>query len=303
MLSIVLVTYNRLDKLKHALSCYDSQTRQPDVVIVVDNCSTDGTNEYLESWKRQRSEYQKEVIRTDENLGGSGGFYLGQKRALELQADWVFVADDDAYAEPDLLSRFYAYLQEHDCSGLSAISSSVLCPDGTIDFKHRDRFVILPGYYFRRESVPLQLYGQESFKIDLLSYVGAFLNARALREVGMVDPDYFIYFDDSEHSFRLAKWGDIICVPTMKVIHDVPVRSPETVEDPVVHWQDYYFYRNELHMVRRHFPLVGLNYFRIRFAQLYWYKTERGTRAKVLKQAFWDAFLGRLGKHSIYRPI
>ena len=47
---VVLVTYNRLDKLKIALECYEKQSYLPKNIIVVNNASTDGTKEYLDEW-------------------------------------------------------------------------------------------------------------------------------------------------------------------------------------------------------------------------------------------------------------
>ena len=100
---VVIVTYNRLEKLKKALASYENQSRRFRHLIVVNNHSTDGTSDFLDAWGRTEAPFSKIVINTDENLGGSGGYYLGQKKAMELEAEWVFLADDDAYAEPDLM--------------------------------------------------------------------------------------------------------------------------------------------------------------------------------------------------------
>lgn len=44
---VVIVTYNRLNKLQKALQSYESQTCPPHCIIVVNNNSTDGTHDYL----------------------------------------------------------------------------------------------------------------------------------------------------------------------------------------------------------------------------------------------------------------
>ena len=95
----VIVTYNRLEKLKKALKCYETQTMLPKYLVIVNNCSTDGTKDYLNEWLKETSFIKKIVINTESNLGGSGGFYIGQKKALELDVDWIYLADDDAYPE------------------------------------------------------------------------------------------------------------------------------------------------------------------------------------------------------------
>ena len=74
-IAIVLVTFNRLEKLKIALKKYQEQTYLPKHLIVVDNCSTDGTREFLEQWEKIEDKYEKHVLRLSTNTGGAGGFY------------------------------------------------------------------------------------------------------------------------------------------------------------------------------------------------------------------------------------
>ena len=45
-------------------------------------------------------------------MGGSGGFYAGIKRAMEQEADWIWVSDDDAYLKDDALKQASDYLEE-----------------------------------------------------------------------------------------------------------------------------------------------------------------------------------------------
>ena len=70
-------------------------------MVIVDNASTDGTAGWLEHWRNDKHEFQVEIIRSNKNLGGSGGFYLGEERAMQLPVDWIMIADDDAYPTPN----------------------------------------------------------------------------------------------------------------------------------------------------------------------------------------------------------
>ena len=56
---VVVVTYNRLEKLKKALACYENQTLSFRSIIIVDNHSSDGTYEYLEEWKSKQTPFVK----------------------------------------------------------------------------------------------------------------------------------------------------------------------------------------------------------------------------------------------------
>lgn len=82
-IAAVIVTYNRLYLLKEVLEAFDNQTRVPDYIIIVNNASTDGTEAFLEEWKKTEIKGQtKFVITPEENLGGSGGFYIGTELSL-----------------------------------------------------------------------------------------------------------------------------------------------------------------------------------------------------------------------------
>lgn len=76
-IACVVVTFNRLELLKRALSCYEQQSKAPDYLIIVDNNSTDGTFDYLDEWKKQEHPFQCSIIHLPQNIGGSGGFYTG----------------------------------------------------------------------------------------------------------------------------------------------------------------------------------------------------------------------------------
>lgn len=296
---VVIVTYNRLEKLKKALACYENQTMTFRNMIVVNNHSNDGTFEYLENWKNVKSPFSKYVINTEDNLGGSGGFYTGQKYAMALNPDWIYLADDDAYAEPDMMEQFYKFCDAHDVDKMSAICGAVYRMDGNLALQHRSTYQIVNGISFSRKDSIDTDYKNEYFNIDLLSYVCSFLNVRALRKVGLVNPDYFIYYDDTEHSIRLKKYGDIVCVSNIKILHEES--GGMIASDMGLSWRDYYMRRNRLHMLKKHHLRVAIDrtmYIRNKLKA----KEQTITYKKMMRTVIMDAWLGRLGKHEIYRP-
>ena len=69
---IVVVTYNRLALLKEAIDSLRNQIYTNREIVVVNNGSTDGTQEWLNA--------QKDIIvNTQQNLGGAGGLFTGVK--------------------------------------------------------------------------------------------------------------------------------------------------------------------------------------------------------------------------------
>lgn len=294
LIDVVVVTFNRLNKLKNTLSCYNNLSVKPRNIIVVNNNSSDGTKEYLDGWFTIETTYRKHVIHLDNNIGGSGGFYEGQKYAMQLNPDWIMISDDDAYPAPDLFESFILFVSKHNTENVSAVYSSVLHTDGTIDTAHRSSYKLLKGIFYERNNSRIEDYQKEYFEIDFLSYVGCFIKRTALDKAGLVNPKYFINFDDTEHSLRLKKQGKIICLPQMKIVHD----DNNLNATATLSWKTYYLYRNELHMLIKHHPIAAIAWCRRRLKLL----SDNPKRKQVYKIAMKDAWMVRLGIHELYKP-
>ena len=251
-IGVVIVTYNRLEKLKIALESYEKQNVKPKYILVVNNNSNDGTKEYLEQWKEENSNIEKLILNLDKNTGGSGGFYQGLKHSLELDSEWVWVADDDAYPQEDAFEIAQKYIEKHKDSKveLSAICGTVFKSDRTtIDCSHRRRIYTT---VFNRIAQPYSKpkdYEQDEFEINGFSYVGTMINKEKLKQTELTKKDYFIYYDDTEHSYRLSKLGKIVCIPSIKVVHD----APHSEMSEIVKWKLYYLVRNTLDFVKNNF--------------------------------------------------
>lgn len=299
--SVVTVTFNRLEKLKHTLDCFDNQTVSFENLIVVDNCSSDGTKEFLEQWRLQKSDFSKHVISLNKNTGGSGGFYEGEKYALSLNSDWIYIADDDAYPAPDMMESFFNAESNFRNEKVAAICSVVLYPDGTINTGCRGVFSIEDNTYKLKE-IPEDEYNKPYFPFNNLSYVGAFLSSNALREVGLVNKDFFIYQDDCEHSIRLSSYGKFICCPRIVVTHDEPkLLDEKSIKKGL--WKEYYAHRNNLYMIRAHFPKAAKKATIQKLGQIHSHKDKSMSAVdKMAVEGIKDAILGKLGLHQIYRP-
>ena len=244
--AVILVTCNRLRCLQTALEKYDSQTKPPRYILVVDNASNDGTKEYLDQWKHSQSgKYERIVVHCEENTGGAGGFSLGLEEGVKLDCDFLFLSDDDAYAETDMLEQLEKGYHQIKGEKISAICTSVL-NHGQYDLGHRCYMQKKGGRVFLKYSTP-DFYQNGPFRVNILTFVGAAVKKEVVSRVGLPLKEYFIWYDDTEYCHRLLKEGNIYCMPTSVMHHDVKRnRTPS--------WKDYYGTRNWLDMIRRHYP-------------------------------------------------
>ncbi|MFI5425662.1 glycosyltransferase [Aeromicrobium sp. UC242_57] len=80
-------------------------------IVVVDNASTDDTQDVIAKATALFPEGVLVNHRLDTNTGGSGGFSEGTKVALEHGADWVWLMDDDVEILPDAIEQFAPWMQ------------------------------------------------------------------------------------------------------------------------------------------------------------------------------------------------
>ena len=294
---VVIVTYNRKNKLKIALKAYDQQQLLPCEIIVVNNASSDGTDEFLKTWREQETEYKKVIITSDKNVGGSGGFFLGQQKALEDNLKWIMLADDDAYPASDFIDILYSFIEKNQDRDNLAIVSGKVEEHGKHDSIQRSIWRSQWDRNFQ-QPIPEYEYKKKLFYPDFVSYVGIIINGEILRKAGLVDKDFFIWYDDTEHSYRLSLFGRIVCIPQATIFHDVEESNQ------LLSWKNYYGYRNGLLFLKKHFPshfpfIVGKLVIKTLLCP---FKGRSFTEVKLRMTAIKDACLNHKGINKLYKP-
>lgn len=216
-IAAVVVTFNRLDKLPRTLDSIFKQSYECQWVVVVNNNSTDGTKEYLDSLHDSRIV----TVHLSENLGGAGGFEYGMAKGYNLGADFVWVMDDDCYPEQNALeillqqqsngSNILGRKIPFSCSLVKSINGE-LCemnnPIMTWDW---------PRGFVK---------GLHSLLIIECTFVSVLIPRWAIEKCGLPLGEYFIWFDDKEFTKRLTReFGAGIISLDSVVIHDMGVNA------------------------------------------------------------------------------
>ncbi|WP_240758121.1 glycosyltransferase [Palleronia sediminis] len=251
----VVVTFNRLDKLRATLArLLDEPAAMLAHVVVVDNASTDGTGD----WLAAQDDPRLTVLPLAANVGGAGGFEAGMRHARDtLDPDWVLVMDDDARPAPGCMARFHAEPRD----GFDAWAAAVRYPAGGIcemnrpwvnPFWHRDAMgrTALSGR--RGFHIADAAYEAEApTPIDGGSFVGFFFSRHAIALAGLPDPRLFIYGDDVLYTLRLSELGGRVAFdPRLGFEHDCATfEGADRLFQPP--WKAYYAYRNSLIFYRR----------------------------------------------------
>ncbi|GAA5095668.1 glycosyltransferase family 2 protein [Microbacterium yannicii] len=235
----VIVTFNRLEKLKTVLDSVRDQTTPPEWIVVVDNASNDGTAGYLASL----DDPTLDVTRLEENTGGAGGFATGMKRAYDLGAELFWLMDDDCYPEPEALSHLVSGHSE----AMEAMPGGVPFACSLVYFDHdelAEMNIAAPDWKWAR----LWAQGQRAVLVQTCSFVSALYSRETVERIGLPLRDYFIWFDDAAYA-RMAGVGigPGVCILDSKVIHDTPtnVAGDFSKVDEQNIWKFAYGARNE----------------------------------------------------------
>ncbi len=109
--SVVICSYNRAAYIEAALDSLYHQTASKDdfEVIVVDNNSSDGTDEVVKTWRAANPDGHF-YYSTETKQGAS---FARNKGAALAKADWLCFMDDDAIATPDYIQNIIRHTQSH----------------------------------------------------------------------------------------------------------------------------------------------------------------------------------------------
>ena len=115
MVTAVVVTYNRKALLEKVIRSLLAQTVEIGRIIIVNNGSTDGTGEWLAA--EYGNDPRFDVV-TQENVGGSGGFYRGIQEASKEECDWIWCMDDDVFPRENCLETLLNVAERHEKLGI-----------------------------------------------------------------------------------------------------------------------------------------------------------------------------------------
>jgi GT2 family glycosyltransferase len=240
--SIILLSFNDWKETLECLKSLANVTYPNLEVIAVDNGST---NPPLDQARAIRPDLT--IIENGKNLGYAEGNNIGIRYAIEHGADYVLVQNNDTILAPDFLE---ALVQSAESNPSAAFV-------GPLVYHHSEPTVIQSAgglmtrtwrAYHRGQNE--QDAGQYS-RVEPVAWVsGCSILGRssALKKIGLLDPEFFIYSEELDWCIRAGEAGfQVLLVPQSKIWHKGVQRdyrpSPRVV---------YLSVRNELLLLKKH---------------------------------------------------
>jgi GT2 family glycosyltransferase len=199
--AVVIPSWNGAHLLGECLRSLAAQTH-PAQIIVVDNGSRDGSAELV------RSQFPAvTLLSLDSNRGFAGAVNVGIGHALQSEAEYVALLNNDAVAADDWLERLIDCAERHPEAG--TVTPKFLLDD-RVHIDSTGDFYSAWGWAYPRGRDELD-HGQydapELREVFCGSGGASLFRARMLEEVGLFDEDYFAYLEDQDLGFRAQLMG------------------------------------------------------------------------------------------------
>jgi GT2 family glycosyltransferase len=224
LLSIIIPVFNQLTYTQQCLEAlYQTISTDDTEIIVVDDCSSDGTSSFLETQK-DRIHW----IRNKKNLGFGGGCNAGAQ--VSTGKYFVFL-NNDTKPQADWIEPCLKHFED---PMVGIVGSKLLYPDGTIQhggiqFSRMPNFPMdFPLHRFRgmKSDDPL---ANKSEEVHAITAACLFIPRKLFMWLKGFPEEYGMYFEDVDLNMQVRAMGrKIIYEPRSVVIHyESKSTSPE----------------------------------------------------------------------------
>ncbi|MEQ8156407.1 MAG: glycosyltransferase family 2 protein [Clostridiaceae bacterium] len=252
---IILVNYNgSKDTIDCIKSLKDIDYKNYEIVVV-DNNSRDEEKKLL----RENSSGIK-LIESDVNLGFALGNNLGMEYAINNNADYVLLLNNDTLVEKDFLTRMVKTAEKNEDAG--AVGCKIMYHPaeniiwyngGRVDFTKFSAFNIDE----RKEDYESE---DECTETDFITGCCILIPERTIKKAGYLSHEYFMYYEDVDYSLKIKEIGlKLLLDHKAKIYHKVSVSSGG--EDSL--FRIYYSNRaRKLFMKKFRYKVSGFNFFK-----------------------------------------
>ena len=243
-----LITHNRLELLKRCVNSIENQSFKDHEILVINNSSTDGTEEYLKSKNINTI--------TQSNSGSASGWSRCFEYAIKFNFDFIWLMDDDGYPDEQSLEKLISRITK--IKDLICVSSVVL------DESSLDKLVFplpildksgLPKIFsFKRKYYYLSELINEGFFCYPYAQLfnGSLISLKNFKSLGNINKNYYIYGEEVDFFWRMKKLG------LVETLLDSYHFHPDVSKRKYTDLKIYYFIKNTIINNYKYFSFVSI---------------------------------------------
>lgn len=210
--SVVIVNYNTKKLTQECIDSVFNQTSGVEFeVILVDNASIDGSVELFENDKRLT------FIKSETNLGFGKANNLGFQYS---KGKYIFLLNSDTLLLDNAIKVFYEQMEKRDsrisCMGCFLVDANNQRIHSYGEFPSmRNELFRRPLFLFQRfsfvdcgfDGTPISLIDDTCFEVEYVTGADLFIRREVINKLGLFNPDFFLYYEETEMQYRYKKSG------------------------------------------------------------------------------------------------
>jgi len=229
--SVIVLNYNGK---RFIANCLESllKTNYPNFeVLVLDNASTDGSREWLMENSERFKEKNFKFVMLDRNYGYAKGNNIGI-RLSDTKSKYVILLNNDTEVDPDWIKNAVDFLERHEEVGIAQCLLMSLrkrelidSAGGVIDYTGRV-LSVRNGERYHKE-IPYKIFYAQGASI--------IIRRSLLKEIGLLDEDYFIYYEETDLCWRAwLRNKEVVVIPNAIVYHHGSVTKSGELPNPFI---------------------------------------------------------------------
>lgn len=212
---IVILNFNSYEDTIECINSIKKVTYPNYKIVVVDNDSKDNSVKVL------RDKYPElSILVSNENLGYASGNNIGIKYALEENAEYICVLNNDVVVEKNFLEPLIKIFEVDNKIGMVG---PCIC-----EYSNRDKVQAMGAYInlYRGlamgqcEGADYSSIKNKLFDVDYLGGACFIVKAEVFKNIGLIPENYFLFYEETEFCLNAKRKGyNLICVYDSKVYH------------------------------------------------------------------------------------
>lgn len=188
-------------------------------IVVVDNNSSDNSINLIKgcTWL-----VPVEIIHNDNNLGYAGGNNVGIRHALDNNADYIFILNNDTIVDRNLFSELLEAANMHPKSGVLGAINLFMENPNIVSFNGAQWDNSALCFHYPDEGENISSIPGTPHPTDYICGAAMFFKAEVARKIGLMDERFFLTWEESDWCFRARNSGyECTMVPKAKIWHSV----------------------------------------------------------------------------------